>query len=93
MVPALALLPAGDPGAFAATLHARAQAGAAPRTLNPAQDAMLDAIAEMLLPQTDTVGARAVGVNRFIDLLLTESMLEADRDRFLAGLAAIDARS
>jgi Gluconate 2-dehydrogenase subunit 3 len=39
------------------------------------------------------VGARAVGVNRFIDLLLTESMLEADRDRFLEGLAAIDARS
>jgi len=33
------------------------------------------------------------GVNRFIDLLLTESMLEAYRDRFLEGLAAINARS
>ena len=93
MVPALALLPARDAGAFAATVHARAQAAGALRTLSPAQDALLDAIAEMLLPQTDTVGARAVGVNRFIDLLLTESMLEADRERFLAGLAAIDARS
>lgn len=93
MVPALALLPAIDRGAFAATVHARAQAAGALRTLNPAQDATLDAIAEMLLPQTDTVGAHAVGVNRFIDLLLSESMLDADRDRFLQGLAAIDARS
>lgn len=93
IVPALALLPATDPGAFAATLHARAQSTGALRTLNPAQDATLDAIAEMLLPQSDTVGARAAGVNRFIDLLLSESMLEADRERFLEGLAAIDARS
>lgn len=93
MVPALALLPAIEPGAFAATLHARAQAAGGLRTLSPAQDATLDAIAEMLLPQTDTVGARAVGVNRFIDLLLTESMLEADRDRFIQGLVQIDARS
>ena len=46
-----------------------------------------------LLPETDTVGATSVGVNRFIDLLLSESMLAAQRDRFLAGLAAIDARS
>jgi hypothetical protein len=93
MVPALALLPAIEPGAFAAGLHTRAQAQAGLRTLSPAQDATLDTIADMLLPQTDTVGARAVAVNRFIDLLLTESMPEADRDRFLEGLAAIDARS
>jgi len=93
MVPALALLPAIEPGAFAASLHARAQAAGRLRTLSEAQDATLETIAEILLPQTDTVGARAVAVNRFIDLLLSESMLEADRDRFLEGLAAIDARS
>jgi gluconate 2-dehydrogenase gamma chain len=92
MVPALALLSGVEPGAFAAALHARAEAAGNLRTLSAAQDATLSAIAELLLPQTDTVGASAVGVNRFIDLLLTESMLEADRDRFLAGLAAIEAR-
>ena len=79
--------------AFAEALHARAQAATALRTLSAAQDAALSCIAEMLLPRTETVGATDVGVNRFIDLLLTESMLERDRDRFLAGLAAIDARS
>jgi hypothetical protein len=93
MVPALALLAAIEPGAFAAAVHARAQAAGKLRTLSAAQDATLSAIAEMLLPQTDTVGAGAVGVNRFVDLLLTESMLEGDRDRLLEGLAAIDARS
>lgn len=82
-----------DPEAFAQTLHVRAAAGGALRTLSPPQDAAVSAIADILLPQTDTIGAAQVGVNRFIDLLLTEAMLAADRERFLAGLAAIEARS
>lgn len=88
-----ALLPGlSSQQAFAEAVHARAQATAL-RTLGAAQDAAVSCIAEVLLPQTETVGATQVGVNRFIDLLLTESMLERDRDRFLTGLAAIDARS
>jgi glucoside 3-dehydrogenase (cytochrome c) hitch-hiker subunit len=79
--------------AFAAAVQARARGASALRTLSAAQDAAVSCIAEILLPRTETVGATDVGVNRFIDLLLTESMLERDRDRFLAGLAAIDARS
>ena len=79
--------------AFAAAVHARARGASGLRTLSAAQDAAVSCIAEILLPRTETVGAADVGVNRFIDLLLTESMLERDRDRFLAGLAAIDARS
>jgi gluconate 2-dehydrogenase gamma chain len=79
--------------AFAQGVHARAAGAVAPRTLSAAQDATVTAVAEILLPQTETVGATQVGVNRFIDLLLTESMLPTERDRFLEGLAAIDARS
>lgn len=79
--------------AFAQGVHARAAGAVAPRTLSAAQDASVTAIAEILLPQTETVGATQVGVNRFIDLLLTESMLPAERDRFLEGLSAIDALS
>ncbi|HVH83522.1 MAG TPA: gluconate 2-dehydrogenase subunit 3 family protein [Steroidobacteraceae bacterium] len=92
LLPGLALLPLEQP-AFAAGLHARAQAATALRTLGTAQNAAVSCIAEILLPQTDTVGATEVGVNRFIDLLLTDSMVERDRNRFLEGLAAIDARS
>lgn len=85
---------AGISLSLAAAVHARARDSVAGlRTLSPAQDAALSCIAEILLPQTDTPGAAQVGVNRFIDLLLTESMLPRDRDRFLEGLAAIEARS
>jgi hypothetical protein len=91
LLPGLAL--GLDPEAFAQNLHARAAAGGALRTLSPPEDAAVTTIADILLPQTDTIGATQVGVNRFIDLLLTEAMLPADRERFLAGLAAIEARS
>jgi hypothetical protein len=91
LVPGVSLLP--GLGTFAREVHARAKASAALRTLTPQQDATVSCIAELLLPETETLGATAVGVNRFIDLLLTESMPETQRDRFLAGLAAIDARS
>ena len=91
LVPALALLPASALEAQAQALHARARAQSALRTLTPQLDATLSGVADILLPQTDTVGAMAVGVNRFIDLLLTDSMREPDRARFIAGLEAIDA--
>jgi hypothetical protein len=91
LLPGLALLPLGD-AAFAAGLQARART-AGIRTLSAAQHEAVTCIAEILLPETDTVGATRVGVDRFIDLLLTEAMPERDRARFLEGLAAIDARS
>jgi len=93
LVPGLALLPGSYPEAFAQAVHARAKATPGLRTLTPLEDATVSRIADLLLPETDTVGATSVGVDRFIDVLLTESMLAVDRQRFLEGLAAIDARS
>lgn len=86
----VALLPGLD--ALARQAHDRAGVGFRLRTMNAAQDATVTCIADVLLPQTDTIGAKAVGVNRFIDVLLTESMLDEQRKRFLEGLAQIDAR-
>ncbi len=63
------------------------------RTLNPHQDATVSTIAELILPQTDTPGAKAARVNEFIDLILTEWSEDEDRDSFLKGLADVDARS
>jgi hypothetical protein len=65
---------------------------ARPRTLNPHQDATVTAIAELIIPQTDTPGAKAARVNEFIDLILTEWMEDKERARFLKGLADVDAR-
>lgn len=50
-------------------------------------------MAELLIPQTDTPGAKAVHVNEFIDLILAEWYSDDDRRLFLAGLDDVDARS
>jgi len=62
-------------------------------TLNAHQEATVTALAEMILPRTDTPGAADVGATQFIDLLLTEWYDEPDRSRFLKGLEDVDARS
>jgi hypothetical protein len=49
-------------------------------------------LSELIIPQTDTPGARAAKVNEFIDLVLSDA-LEPERKEFLRGLAWMDARS
>lgn len=68
------------------------EGGWSPRVLTAAEVELVATIADHILPETDTPGARAVGVHRFIDALL-ESYPAAERQRFVAGLAAVDARA
>jgi hypothetical protein len=63
------------------------------RTLSSPQSELVATIAEHILPATDTPGARAAGVDRFVDVILTDYYKAPERDRFLAGLADVDARS
>jgi hypothetical protein len=81
--------------AMAVLRAARAALPAAPalKTLTAQQNATLCAMADLLLPRTETPGALDARVNEFIDLLLTEWFDPPERDRFLAGLADVDARS
>lgn len=65
----------------------------APRTLTPDQYDLVTALAERIIPETDTPGATTAGVNAFIDEMLTEWYPEPDRLRFLSGLATVDARA
>jgi len=60
------------------------------KTLTPHQDAVVSSIAEWIIPQTDTPGAKGARVNEFIDLILTEWYDADDRSRFLAGLDDVD---
>jgi gluconate 2-dehydrogenase gamma chain len=64
-----------------------------PRALTTEQGELVATIAEHILPETDTPGARGAGVHRFIDTLLAEYYPPAERQRFLAGLADVDARA
>lgn len=76
--------------------HTAAPAAAAqawtPRVLTARQNTTVVVLAELIIPETDTPGAKAAGVNRFIDGVLHEAQA-ADRERFVRGLAWIDERS
>lgn len=57
------------------------------------QRALVTALSERVLPTTDTPGAIAAGVPAFIEKLLADWSLPADRVPVIAGLEAIEARS
>jgi len=73
--------------------HGDLPASPALKTLNAHQDATVTTIAEWIIPQTETPGAKAVRVNEFIDLILSEWFEDEDRTKFLAGLTSVDAQS
>jgi Gluconate 2-dehydrogenase subunit 3 len=82
----------------AAHVHAAIATGAQGATpwtakaLNPHQLATVATLSELIIPQTETPGAKATLVDRFIDGVLAEAAA-ADRSTFLKGLAWTDARS
>ena len=63
-----------------------------PRVLSPQQNETIIALTELVIPQTETPGAKAARVNRFIDAVLQRAK-PADRDSFLRGLTWMDERS
>lgn len=63
-----------------------------PQAFTPDQNRMVDTISEIIIPATDTPGASAANVNRFVDAMVGESYLPEDRERFLRGLDAASVR-
>lgn len=63
------------------------------QALQPGQDELVATVAELIIPETDTPGARAAAVHEYIDMMLAEWYEPAERDHFLAGLADLDARA
>ena len=74
------------------SLHRRIVNGSR-RVLNAQQDASLLVLTDLILPATDTPGAKAADVNAFIDLLLAEWVDPQERERFLKGLSDVDTRA
>jgi hypothetical protein len=71
----------------------RARQDEALLVLTEHQNAMVRALAELIIPETDTPGATAARVNRFVDVMLAEWLDANEREAFLRGLVALDARS
>jgi hypothetical protein len=70
-----------------AALHAHPEASA----LSPPQRRMVEQLAELILPKTDTPGAIEAGVPAFIDQIVTAWYTPAERRIFLEGLAQLNA--
>jgi hypothetical protein len=77
--------------------HRTAQSGAksaafVPKALDAHQNQTVIALAELIIPATDTPGATAAKVNEYVDGVLADASLE-DRAKFTDGLAWLDGRS
>jgi hypothetical protein len=93
---ALLLGVAVTPSLLTAVLHAQTvprRADAGPAFLSQPQFETAGAIAERILPKTDTPGARDVGVPAFLDLMYGKYLTEAEKRVFAAGLEEVDAAS
>src|SRR5213593_4491838 len=82
-----------DTLAFFREVHEQLPATSALKTLNPHQDVTVVTISELIIPQTDTPGAKAARVNEFIDLIVAEWYDDEQKSTFLSGLADVDKRS
>jgi gluconate 2-dehydrogenase gamma chain len=61
-----------------------------PEFLTKEQASLVTQVAEIIIPKTDTPGAKEVGVPSFIDRILKDCYSKEDQDRFLSGLKAFD---
>lgn len=92
MLAAGAAIPVFSPPILGFFREAQSQVGAGYklRTLNPHENATVVTMMDLIIPETDTPGAKAARVNEFVDVILTEWATEEERQNFLAGLAGVD---
>src|SRR5437763_15688592 len=75
--------------AIGRTVHQRVRAGTL-RALNPQQNETVATIVELIIPPTDTPGAREAGVPAFIDVMLADWTDDDQRRLYTARLAGVD---
>lgn len=61
-----------------------------PVFLTEDQGILVSQVAEIIIPKTDTPGAKDTGVPGFIDLMLKDAYSKEDQDHYLASLKAFD---
>lgn len=63
---------------------------AAAFSLTATQQKIVAEVAEMIIPKTNTVGAKDVGVPAFVEMMLKDCYLPPDHQRFLEGLTSLE---
>jgi gluconate 2-dehydrogenase gamma chain len=92
-LPLLSRYSTGELFALGHRLNARVIEGWAAGLFDPHQRATVAAIAERIIPETDTPGAAAARVHEFIELIVTEHYGDHERAGFIDGLKDVDRRS
>lgn len=94
-IPAAIALTPHDAFALARDIHERlATAGHLPlEGLSESRKQVLAVVADVIIPATDTPGARAARVHDFIDVVYAEWMTDRERAQFEAAIDAFDERS
>jgi hypothetical protein len=64
-----------------------------PQFLSKEEGVVVDDVAELMIPRTDTPGARDVGVPAFIDVILKDAYPAEDQARFVSGLKDFEAEA
>ena len=64
-----------------------------PTLFSARQRAAVAAVAEQIIPATDTPGATEAGVPRFIELMVADWFTDAERQFFMRGLAGLQERA
>lgn len=83
----------GDALAAISAVHGQLASRYQGHALDPHQNAIVETIAEIIIPETRTPGAKSARVAEFIDVILADWADDAERQRFLGGLAEVDRRS
>ncbi len=63
-----------------------------PKIVTGRQNELITTVAELIIPATDTPGAKAAKVNEFIDLMLAEWLSSDEKDSFFRGVEELDRR-
>ncbi len=93
LLSATAIGPVVSPDLFAMLRQAQPSSNYRLQSLHEHQNETVVAMIDLMIPATDTPGAKAAQVNEFIDVILTSWATPAERDRFLMGLAGVDTLS
>lgn len=71
----------------------KSESKSAPLAFTEENIAFLDEVAETILPQTTTAGAKAAGVGRFMTVMVNDAYTKEDQEIFHKGLTTLDDES
>lgn len=92
LLSAATVAPALSPELSLLLRQAQPGAGYTLHALSPHQNETVIAMMDLIIPETDTPGAKAARVNEFMDVILTDWATEEERARILSGIADVDAQ-